>query len=140
MDSGAPRSANSGSIVSTPMTEMMTVMMNDRIRLSVASLRARRRLPEPSARATTDEVPAPSPMATLVTTIRIGNAKLSAASASSPTRPINHASTNAWPIIMKMPNRTGTVMLTRCRPTEPSVSRACVDFICFPESARIDGR
>ncbi len=119
MSAGAPSKVKSGSIVAQPIMLMVAVMTNDSIRLSVARRRARRWLCAPIARATTDDVPAPRPIATLVTIIRIGNAKLSAASSRSPTRPMNHMSANACAIIMKMPNRTGTVMSTRCRPTDP---------------------
>ena len=76
MSSGAPRAANSGSIVSRPTTVQTTEISNDRIRPSVDRRRARSWSSLPMARATTEEVPAPSPMATLMTIIRIGKPKL----------------------------------------------------------------
>ena len=76
MSAGAPRSVNSGSMVSTPTIEQTSEISSDRIRLSVDKRRARAWSSLPRARATTDEVPAPRPMATLVTIIRIGKPKL----------------------------------------------------------------
>ncbi len=49
--------------------------------------------PPPSARATTAEVPAPSPIARLMTTMVTGKVKLTAASACGPRRAMNHVST-----------------------------------------------
>jgi len=87
MSSGAPSSRNRGSIVSKPTNDTAAVITNDRIKLSVVSRCARRGSPDPIALATTDEVPAPRPIATLVTIMRIGKPKLYAASARSPTLP-----------------------------------------------------
>ena len=111
--SGAPSRRNSGSMLTTPITATTAVTRNDSSKLSVDRRRARRWSFAPMARATTDEVPAPSPIATLVTIIRIGNPKPNAASSASPTRPMNHVSMRLCAIIVVIPNRTGTVMLTR---------------------------
>ena len=76
MSSGAPSAANNGSIVRMPTTATLAVIRNDSSRLSVARRLARRWSSAPIARATTEDVPAPSPIATLVTIIRIGKPKL----------------------------------------------------------------
>ena len=110
---GAPSSRNSGSIVNTPSALTAPVMRNDRSRLSVDRRWARAWSCAPIARATTEDVPAPSPIATLVTTISTGNAKPSAASSASPTRPMNHASTKACAIMVVIPTSTGRAMPTR---------------------------
>ena len=42
------------------------------------------------------------------------------------------ASANPCNIIVKTPKKTGTVILMRCSPTGPLVSRACCDSIPNP--------
>ena len=76
MSSGAPIARNNGLIVSMPAAATTPVIRNDRIMLSVARRFALRWSSEPIARATTDEVPAPSPIAILVTIMSIGKPKL----------------------------------------------------------------
>ena len=127
--SGAPSNRNSGPIVRMPMALMIAVIRKDNNRLSVDSRRARRWSSAPSARATTEEVPAPRPIATLVTIMRMGKPKLNAASCASPTWPMNQVSMRPWAIIVAIPKSTGTVMSTRCLPTGPCVSLGLGEFI-----------
>ena len=124
MSPGAPNAVNKTSIVNIPIRQNAAVIINESKRLSVANRAARSGLLAPIALATTDEVPAPNPMATLVTIISIGKAKLRAANSRSPTMPIKNASTNPCNIMAKTPKNTGTVILTKCGPTGPVVRRA----------------
>ena len=110
---GAPKAENKKSIVKIPTKQKAAVIKKDSKRLSVANRAARSTLFAPIALATTEEVPAPKPIATLVTIINMGKAKLSAASSRSPTMPIKNASAKPCNIIAKTPKKTGTVILTK---------------------------
>ena len=69
---GAPRDKNKLSMVSIPRKLILPVIMKESNKLSVANLAALVESFAPIALATTEEVPAPRPIATLITIISIG--------------------------------------------------------------------
>ncbi len=107
-----------------PMTESAMEISTENASASVVSRLTLAWSPRPMALAMTEEVPAMRPIPRLTITITTGKIKLMAASSGAPSWAQNQVSMTLKDIIARIPQIIGSVRLTRCALTDPSVKVA----------------